>query len=304
MAFTWAVRAWKAEELSYQQLLARVATGAAALTAGGVGEMVALVAEEAVPLVVSMLVEPRIVSFQVVLRLLEAFKWPKSGSDPLVRAAFRAAGPGALAAGALPGGAEDLRRQPGAGAPATARPAAVPGAGACRAVLRGPSSARLCSGAPFAGACGPLLCDLHLGVNRRKGVPARLKQLRGRPKCVLCEHQAALGYALGKAQVEELGVGKRQLLASHFTFDPAEGDVFGALCAGATLLAPRRPQVLSELQEVLHSMQASHATMTPSQWALKAPGELPHLKHLRLTSRASHGSGSIQLLKPLKFIET
>lgn len=132
----------------------------------------------------------------------------------------------------------------------------------------------------------------------------RLKQLRGRPKCVLCEHQAALGYALGKAQVEELGVGKRQLLASHFTFDPAEGDVFGALCAGATLLAPRRPQVLSELQEVLHSMQASHATMTPSQWALKAPGELPHLKHLRLTSRASHGSGSIQLLKPLKFIET
>ena len=162
-------------------MLARVAAGAAALRAGGVGEMVALVAEEAVPLVVSMLVEPRIVSFQVVLRLLEAFKWPKSGSDPLVRTAFRAAGPGALAAGALPGGAEDLRRQPGAGAPATARPTAVPGAGACRAVLRGPSSARRRSGAPFAGACGPLLCDLHLGVNRRKGVPAGALKTAPRP---------------------------------------------------------------------------------------------------------------------------
>ena len=47
--------------MSYQQLLARVAAGAACL-GGGAGEMVALVVEEAVPLVVSMLVEPRSVS--------------------------------------------------------------------------------------------------------------------------------------------------------------------------------------------------------------------------------------------------
>ena len=103
----------------------------------------------------------------------------------------------------------------------------------------------------------------------------------GRPKCVLCEQQAALAYALGKAQVEQLTKGKRQLLASHFTFDPAQGDVFGALLTGATLLTPRRPQVLGALQQVLEGLEVSHATMTPSQWALKGAGELPKLKHLR-----------------------
>jgi len=33
-------------------------------------------------------------------------------------------------------------------------------------------------------------------------------------------------------------------------------------------------------QEVLQGMQVSHATMTPTQWALRAAGDLPSLKHL------------------------
>lgn len=35
-------------------------------------------------------------------------------------------------------------------------------------------------------------------------------------------------------------------------------------------------------QEVLQNMEVSHATMTPTQWALKGVGELPHFKNLRL----------------------
>eukprot|EP00439_Symbiodinium_sp_Y106_P064412 s1760_g10.t1 len=103
----------------------------------------------------------------------------------------------------------------------------------------------------------------------------------GRPKCVLCEHGAALAYAWAKAEVEELGPGSRQLLGSHFTFDPAQGDVFGALTLGATLLALPRSTVLGALQDAL-SWDISHATMTPTQWSLKAPGPLPKLQHLTL----------------------
>ena len=36
-------------------------------------------------------------------------------------------------------------------------------------------------------------------------------------------------------------------------------------------------------QEVLQNMEVSHATMTPTQWALKGLGELPHFKNLRLS---------------------
>ncbi|CAE7901197.1 gloA, partial [Symbiodinium microadriaticum] len=103
----------------------------------------------------------------------------------------------------------------------------------------------------------------------------------GRPKCVLCEHGAALAYAWAKAEVEELGPGSRQLLGSHFTFDPAQGDVFGALTLGATLVALPRSTVLGALQDAL-SLDVTHATMTPTQWSLKAPGALPKLQHLTL----------------------
>ncbi|CAE7214828.1 atnA, partial [Symbiodinium pilosum] len=102
-----------------------------------------------------------------------------------------------------------------------------------------------------------------------------------RPKCVLCEHRAALAYAWAKAEVEELGPGSRQLLGSHFTFDPAQGDVFGALTLGATLVALPRATVLGALHDAL-GLDVSHATMTPTQWSLKAPGLLPKLQHLTL----------------------
>ncbi|CAE7361260.1 lgrB [Symbiodinium sp. CCMP2456] len=82
-------------------------------------------------------------------------------------------------------------------------------------------------------------------------------------------HGAALAYAWAKAEVEELGPGSRQLLGSHFTFDPAQGDVFGALTLGATLVALPRSTVLGALQDAL-SLDVSHATMTPTQWSLKA----------------------------------
>ncbi|CAK9084286.1 unnamed protein product [Durusdinium trenchii] len=116
-------------------------------------------------------------------------------------------------------------------------------------------------------------------------------------------HRSAVAYAVAKAEVEELAPGGRQLLASHFTFDPAqgaraqrtrphaptpgphrghEGDVFGALCRGASVVAPRRAAVLGALQEVLQGMRVSHATMTPTQWALKGSGDLPDLQHLTL----------------------
>ena len=32
-------------------------------------------------------------------------------------------------------------------------------------------------------------------------------------------------------------------------------------------------------------MRVSHATMTPTQWALKGSGDLPDLQHLKLESR-------------------
>ncbi|CAE7529728.1 unnamed protein product [Symbiodinium sp. CCMP2592] len=81
-------------------------------------------------------------------------------------------------------------------------------------------------------AGGPGLCDLHFRLNR---------------------HGAALAYAWAKAEVEELGPGSRQLLGSHFTFDPAQGDVFGALTLGATLVALPRSTVLGALQDALSS---------------------------------------------------
>ncbi|CAE7029635.1 NRPS7 [Symbiodinium natans] len=103
----------------------------------------------------------------------------------------------------------------------------------------------------------------------------------GRPKCVLCEHRAAVAYAWAKAQEESLGPGSRQLLGSHFTFDPAQGDVFGALTLGATLVTLPRSTVLGALHDAL-GLDVTHATMTPTQWSLKAPGPLPELQNLTL----------------------
>eukprot|EP00929_Paragymnodinium_shiwhaense_P029420 TRINITY_DN16865_c0_g1_i3.p1 TRINITY_DN16865_c0_g1~~TRINITY_DN16865_c0_g1_i3.p1 ORF type:complete len:623 (-),score=149.36 TRINITY_DN16865_c0_g1_i3:1654-3522(-) len=104
----------------------------------------------------------------------------------------------------------------------------------------------------------------------------------GVPKGVMCEHHMALLYALGKAQEEEVRPGSRLLLGSHFTFDPCQGDVFGALSIGATLVVAPRAQVLGDLQGVLRGCEVTHATMTPTQWGLRAGGELPALRHLTL----------------------
>eukprot|EP00927_Polykrikos_kofoidii_P049005 TRINITY_DN43157_c0_g1_i1.p1 TRINITY_DN43157_c0_g1~~TRINITY_DN43157_c0_g1_i1.p1 ORF type:complete len:1192 (-),score=153.20 TRINITY_DN43157_c0_g1_i1:2-3079(-) len=104
----------------------------------------------------------------------------------------------------------------------------------------------------------------------------------GRPKGVLCEHRSALCYCLGKAQVEGLRPSDRVLLGSHFTFDPCQGDIFGTLCVGATLVVESRAAVLADLQGVMRRGDVSHATMTPTQWGLRAPGQLPALRHLAL----------------------
>lgn len=61
-------------------------------------------------------------------------------------------------------------------------------------------------------------------------------------------------------------------------------------------------------QEVLQNMEVSHATMTPTQWALKGVGELPHFKNLRLCMEGLVGFAGLELgelfLKILGFFPT
>ena len=49
-------------------------------------------------------------------------------------------------------------------------------------------------------------------------------------------------------------------------------------------------------QEVLQGMQVSHATMTPTQWALRAAGDLPSLKHLWLGGSKAVGTGRTAMI--------
>ncbi|CAJ1453947.1 unnamed protein product, partial [Effrenium voratum] len=228
------------KELRYAQLRQMVARSARAL--GGEPAMVALFVEDAVPLVVAML---------AVLWAGHAFVPVDLGSWPRERCTF------------------------------------VLESTAC---ARGLVRAEQRAAAEHLGAL-PLVVYEEMVNSESEAPPAALEPndlcyaiftsgSTGRPKCVLCEHQAALAYALAKAEVEELGPGCSQLLGSHFTFDPAQGDIFGALCSGAALVAPKRPTVLGALQDVLAGV--SHATMTPTQWSLKSAGELPKLRLVTL----------------------
>ncbi|CAJ1327093.1 unnamed protein product [Effrenium voratum] len=228
------------KELRYAQLRQMVARSARAL--GGEPAMVALFVEDAVPLVVAML---------AVLWAGHAFVPVDLGSWPRERCTF------------------------------------VLESTAC---ARGLIRAEQRAAAEHLGAL-PLVVYEEMVKSESEAPPAALEPndlcyaiftsgSTGRPKCVLCEHQAALAYALAKAEVEELGPGCSQLLGSHFTFDPAQGDIFGALCSGAALVAPKRPTVLGALQDVLAGV--SHATMTPTQWSLKSAGELPKLRLVTL----------------------
>ena len=108
----------------------------------------------------------------------------------------------------------------------------------------------------------------------------------GTPKGVVCEQGHVAAYGLGKAAVEGVGPGARLLLASAFTFDPHQGDVFTALMAGATLCLAAKDALHTRLAAALEANRATHACLTPALFSLCADAELPHLRALSLGGEA------------------
>ncbi len=114
----------------------------------------------------------------------------------------------------------------------------------------------------------------------------------GQPKGVVMEHSFLTMFAKIKAEDERI-VGQseaheasRVLLASTFTFDLCEGDLFGTLLAGATLVVAPRDALLHDLALVLGRSRATHLTLTPSLFSLvgdrHGPQDFPCLTSLCL----------------------
>ena len=89
----------------------------------------------------------------------------------------------------------------------------------------------------------------------------------GRPKGVLVESRSLLWYARANAATHGVDEGSRVLLASAASFDPAIGEAWTALLAGATLWLPARARVVGDLPGEIRASRATHVCTTPALWA-------------------------------------
>jgi ankyrin repeat protein len=79
--------------------------------------------------------------------------------------------------------------------------------------------------------------------------------------------RAMRAYALANAAAHTVGECSRVLLASAVSFDPCIGETWTALLAGATLLLPRRSEILfGAMGKTLRRTRATHVCATPTFW--------------------------------------
>jgi amino acid adenylation domain-containing protein len=106
----------------------------------------------------------------------------------------------------------------------------------------------------------------------------------GTPKGVLVEHGALANTILGQLEAFAMDAESRVLQMLSINFDAAVGEVFRALCAGATLVLAKKEALLPGpgLLELLHQQRISVVAMTPTALAAlpDVSDALPALKTL------------------------
>ncbi|MBX7266306.1 amino acid adenylation domain-containing protein [Micromonospora sp. Llam7] len=113
----------------------------------------------------------------------------------------------------------------------------------------------------------------------------------GRPKGVLIEHGALSNFVSWMTGVFELGPGDQMLQYAAVNFDLAEGEIFAALTAGATLvLAPERlrsdPGALSDL---IAAQGITYLGAPPAVLSLIPPADYPLLRKILVGGEALPG---------------
>lgn len=106
----------------------------------------------------------------------------------------------------------------------------------------------------------------------------------GSPKGVVGTLAGLTAYGAAKNSFHRIDGDARVLLTSAATWDPALGDVFPTLVAGATLCIAPRALIIQQLGGVLQQTRATHVFATPALWSLvgAVPDELPNLKCVAL----------------------
>jgi len=110
----------------------------------------------------------------------------------------------------------------------------------------------------------------------------------GNPNGVVCEHRSLVNYMRAKAKAHAIDANSRVLVASATTWDPAIGDAFSALAAGAAVCVAPRASLVQDLAGCLRSSSATHICAAPALWSLLnvPPSSLPGLQVVALGGEA------------------
>jgi amino acid adenylation domain-containing protein/non-ribosomal peptide synthase protein (TIGR01720 family) len=110
----------------------------------------------------------------------------------------------------------------------------------------------------------------------------------GAPKGVLIEHRSACHMIAWYRACLGVVAESRALQFASLSFDAAAGEIFSALCNGATLVLPSAHRLVpdAEFIEFLERQRVEVALLPPSFLALLPPAELPHLQTLTVAGEA------------------
>ncbi|KAL4881917.1 acetyl-CoA synthetase-like protein [Aspergillus karnatakaensis] len=108
----------------------------------------------------------------------------------------------------------------------------------------------------------------------------------GRPKGVALQHGAVSGGLEALNEIFGLSPSTRFLQFASFSFDASICEVFAPLVAGGTVCIPSDEERIGDLEGVMHKLNVTDASLTPSIVACLRPKALPTLKHLYIGGEA------------------